>query len=91
MSVRKLVATAEIKKIPNKKKPGAEHGFQVCKVLDADGLGYEKVEQYFDPSRASFALQPGEYVIEPSEPKVVDGRLVIYPNFVAVKAAAKAA
>jgi hypothetical protein len=83
MSNRIVRATAEIKLVPNKKRPGANHGFQACKLVDQDG-GYEKFELYFDPAKGSFALAPGDYSVEASQAKVIDGRLVIYPDFVPV-------
>ena len=88
MSNAKRLATAETKKIPNKSRPGAEHGFQVCRVIDADGC-YQKVEQYFDPAKAPFFLEPGEYEIHAGAPKVVKDRLVIFPEFVRVSKAVK--
>lgn len=86
MSKRIVRATAEIKRIPNKAAGKPDHGFQQCQLVDPDG-GYERFEMYFDTSKASFAKEPGDYTVEASEPKVVDGRLVIYPNLVSVKAA----
>ncbi|MGN6482534.1 hypothetical protein [Luteibacter sp.] len=89
-SKRIVRATAEIKRIPNKKPGQPDHGFQQCQLVDPDG-GYERFELYFNTAKASFAHEPGEYTVEASEPKVVDGRLVIYPNLVPVKAARAAA
>jgi hypothetical protein len=84
MSKSKIVrATAEVKLVPNKKVPGQNHGFQTCRLVDADG-GYQSFEQYFDPSKASFALEPGDYLVQASEPKIVKDRFVIYPDFVPV-------
>lgn len=90
MSNRIVRFTAEIKLVPVKGKPGQNHGFQMCRLIDPDG-GYEKFEQYFNPSKASFAMEPGDYTVGSSAPKIVDGRLVMYPEFVPVKAAARAA
>ena len=89
MSNRIVRATAEIKLVQGK-KPGQQHGFQVCKLMDADG-GYEKFEAYFNPAKGSVAYAPGDYTVASSEPKIVDGRLVIYPDLVPVKASARAA
>ncbi|WP_036113297.1 MULTISPECIES: hypothetical protein [Luteibacter] len=88
MSKRIVRFTAEIKLVPNKKQQGKNHGFQSARLVDADG-GYEKFEVYFDPSKASFAREPGDYTIEASEPKIVDGRLVIFPDFVPAKPVAR--
>ena len=90
MSQRIVRFTAEIKLIPNKKQQGKNHGFQSARLVDADG-GYEKFEVYFDPSKASFAREPGDYTVGSSDPKIVDGRLVIFPEFHPVKASARAA
>lgn len=87
MSNRIVRFTAEIKLVPNKKQAGKSHGFQAARLMDADG-GYEKFEQYFDPARGSFAMEPGDYTVAASVPKIVDGRLVIYPEFVPVRASA---
>ncbi len=80
-------ATAEIKIIESK---GKKHGFQICQLRDADG-GYEKFEAYFNPQKASHAWTPGDYTVKASEPKVIDGRLVIYPDLEPLKAPASRA
>lgn len=89
MSSQRVVATAEVK-IVDGKKQGQRHGFQVCKLVDADG-GYQKFEAYYNPGKDAFALTPGEHEVVASEPKVVDGKLVIYANFQPVSSKAKAA
>jgi hypothetical protein len=86
-------ASAEFRTIPNAKKPGQSHGFQKCGLIDSEGF-MDKFEMYFDPSKASFALEPGEYLVKGFRPSVNDGRLVLYPEFERVtqaKQAAKAA
>ena len=93
MSKSKIVrATAEVKLVPNKQRVGQSHGFQSCRLVEADG-GYQSFELYFDPSKASFALEPGDYSVQAGEPKIVKDRFVIYPEFVPVAkvAAQKAA
>ena len=80
-------ATAQIKEVDGK-KPGQVHGFQVCKLLDPDG-DYEKFEMYFDASKNSSALEPGDYELADSTVKVKDGKLVIYPEYRLIKAEAK--
>jgi hypothetical protein len=91
MSKSKILrATGEVKFVPNKNRPGKQHGFQVCRLVDEDG-GYQQVEQYFDPDKVSFALQPGDYTVTAGEPKIVKDRLVIFPEFVPVTKAARAA
>jgi len=78
-------ATAEVRHSRDGK-----HGFQVCRLVEADGA-YQSFEQYFIPARQAIALQPGDYELQWSAPKVKDERIVVYPEFVAVKQAAKAA
>lgn len=46
---------------------------------------------HFNPAKGSMAYAPGDYTVGASEPKVVDGRLVMYPDLVLLKSAAKAA
>lgn len=84
MSKSKIVrATAEIKLVNNKQKPGYKHGFQTCRLVDADG-GYQEFTQYFDPSKNAFAMEPGDYTVTVSEAKIVKERLVMYPEFVLI-------
>lgn len=91
MSKSKIVrATAEVKHVANRNKPGHSHGFQTCRLIDEDG-GYQEFTQYFDPAKGAFAMEPGDYALGFSEPRVKDERLTIYPEFVAIKAASKAA
>lgn len=91
MSKKIVRATAEVKHVADKKRTGHQHGFQTCRLVDADG-GYQTFEQYFDPSKASFAMEPGDYLVQASEPKIVKDRLTFYADFVPVaKASAKAA
>jgi hypothetical protein len=91
MSKSKIVrATAEVKHVPNKQRPGQSHGFQTCRLVDADG-GYQEFSMYFDPSKVSLALAPGDYEIKASEVKVVKERFVIYPEFVPLVAEGKKA
>lgn len=85
--MRIVRATAEVKVITSK---GKQHGFQVCQLRDADG-GYEKFEAYYNPQKAQLAWAPGDYTVKASEPKVVDGRLVIFPDLEPVKAPASRA
>lgn len=91
MSKSKIVrATAEVKLVGNKQRPGQSHGFQTCRLIDADG-GYQEFEQYYDPAKAAFALAPGDYNIVAGEPKIVKERFVIYPEFVPVAVEGKRA
>lgn len=78
-------ATAEVRHSKDGK-----HGFQVCRLVEPDG-GYQVFEQYFSPARQALAMAPGDYELSVSAPRIKDQRLTLYPEFVALKQAAKAA
>lgn len=74
-----------------KKDPSKSHGFQVCGIVKGEGR-VEEFEQYFDPSKGSHFLPPGDYEVKAGGLYVDrDGRLQLEREFVPIKQAARAA
>ena len=86
-----LRAYNEVRVIPGKKDPSKNHGFQVCGIVKGEGR-VEEFEQYFDPSKGSHFLPPGDYqVVAGGLYLDRDGRLQLEREFVPLKAGQKAA
>lgn len=86
-----LRAYNEVRVMAGKKDPSKNHGFQVCGIVKGEGR-VEEFEQYFDPSKASHFLPPGDYqVVAGGLYLDRDGRLQLEREFVPLKAASKAA
>ena len=67
------------------KKAGQVHGFQVCGIVKGEGR-IEEFEQYFDASRHSHFLPPGDYEVKPGGLYLDrDGRLQMGKTFEPVK------
>lgn len=86
-----LRAYNEVRVHEDKKDSSKRHGFQTCGIVKGEGR-VEEFQQYFDPSRASHFLAPGDY-----EVKAVgiyldrDGRLQMEREFIPLKPAARSA
>ncbi len=78
----------ETRQFEDKNDSTKKHGFQTCGIVKGEGR-VEEFEQYYDPSKASHFLPPGDY-----EVKAVgiyldrQGRLQLEREFTPVKAAA---
>lgn len=82
-----LRAYGEVRVSPGKKDPSKNHGFQVCGIVKGEGR-VEEFQQYFDPSKASHFLPPGDYEVRCTGIYLDrDGRLQMEREFVPVKAA----
>ena len=57
-----LRAYSETRVNPGKKDPSKSHGFQTCGIVKGEGR-VEEFQQYFDPSKASHFLPPGDYEV----------------------------
>lgn len=85
-----LRAYNESRVFDDKKDASKKHGFQTCGIVKVEGR-VEEFQQYFDPSKASHFLPPGDY-----EVKAVgiyldrDGRLQMEREFTPVVKAAAA-
>ena len=86
-----LRAYNEVRVIPGKKDPTKNHGFQACGIVKGEGR-VEEFEQYFDPTKASHFLPPGDYQVVAGGLYVDrDGRLQLEREYVPIKAGQKAA
>lgn len=86
-----LRAYNEVKILAGKKDPSKNHGFQTCGIVKGEGR-VEEFQQYFDPSKASHFLAPGDYeVVAGGLFLDRDGRLQVAREFVPLTSAKKAA
>jgi len=86
-----LRAYSETRVSPGKKDPSKNHGFQTCGIVKGEGR-VEEFQQYFDPSKGSHFLPPGDYeVVAKGIYLDRDGRLQMEREFVPVKSSAWAA
>lgn len=80
-----LRAFAEVRIQAGRKDPSKSHGFQVCGIVKGEGR-VEEFQQYFDPTKASHFLPPGDYEVKATGIYVDrDGRLQIEREFVPLK------
>lgn len=86
-----LRAFSEVRVQAGRADPSKKHGFQTCGIVKGEGR-VEEFQQYFDPSKASHFLPPGDYeVVSKGIYLDRDGRLQMEREFVPVKTSAKAA
>lgn len=86
-----LRAYNEVRITPDKNDPARRHGFQTCGIVKGEGR-VEEFEQYFDPSKNSHFLPPGDYQVRATGLYLDrNGRLQIGREFVPIKADSKAA
>lgn len=79
-----LRAYAETRVQTGKADPSKQHGFQVCGIVKGEGR-VEEFQQYFDPTKGSHFLPPGDYeVVSKGIYLDRDGRLQIEREFVSM-------
>lgn len=86
----RLRAYDEIRVHDDKKDSSRKHGFQTCGIVKGEGR-VEEFQQYFDPSKGSHFLPPGDYEVKATGIYLDrDGRMQIEREFVPVPKAAPA-
>lgn len=77
----------ETRVFDDKKDSSKKHGFQTCGIVKGEGR-VEEFQQYFDPTRSSHFIAPGDYEVRAVGIYLDrEGRLQIEREFVPVKAA----
>ncbi|MET3650661.1 hypothetical protein [Dyella japonica] len=77
-----LRAFSEVRVQAGRKDPSKNHGFQTCGIVKGEGR-VEEFQQYFDPSKASHFLPPGDYEVRATGIYLDrDGRLQMEREFV---------
>ena len=86
-----LRAYNETRVFDDKKDSSKKHGFQTCGIVKGEGR-VEEFQQYFDPSKQSHFLAPGDYEVRAVGIYLDrDGRLQMEREFTPIKVAARSA
>lgn len=86
-----LRAYNEVRIQAGRKDPSKNYGFQACGIVKGEGR-VEEFQQYFDPTKASHFLPPGDYEVRCTGIYLDrDGRLQMQREFVPLAKSSRAA